>query len=306
MIDWFGTLNPFNIAPIVAMMAHNLDLYVYLFKVVIPPSHPLPGPRLPPHPPSHPSALTRSPPDSLPPRLSTSTFSVLQELAATKEGQLATLREFVPDAKPEDWTMVWAGQRVQIVKPDKELVGKLQFGTEVVASKDKTIVGLLGASPGASVSPHIAIEVLSNFESEFGERCRWHAMLAQMIPSYGRDVNKEKGLYAGILARANEFLLTGKSSGFRSSKVTIGRSFDNIDVDKNGEISMREMRRYLKKQGMDAKSIAALIKKLDANGDGRISRDEFVAGFGDFVTGTIELPAKPKKRRGWFSWLRLW
>ena len=90
------------------------------------------------------------------------------------------------------------------------------------------------------------------------------------------------------------------------SKVTIGRSFDNIDVDKNGEISMREMRRYLKKQGMDAKSIAALIKKLDANGDGRISRDEFVAGFGDFVTGTIELPAKPKKRRGWFSWLRLW
>ena len=353
MIDWFGTLNPFNIAPIVAMMAHNLDLYVYLFKVVIPPSHPLPCPRLPPHPQSHPSALTRSPPDSLPPRLSTSTFSVLQELAATKEGQLATLREFVPDAKPEDWTIVWAGQRVQIVKPDKELVGKLQFGTEVVASKDKTIVGLLGASPGASVSPHIAIEVLSNFESEFGERCRWHAMLAQMIPSYGRDVNKEKGLYAGILARANEFLLTGKSSGFRSSKVTIGRSFDNIDVDKNGEISMREMRRcaqncpvpqlaprtihartsevrvvacmrmphapsrrlvvlayvvgrYLKKQGMDAKSIAALIKKLDANGDGRISRDEFVAGFGDFVTGTIELPAKPKKRRGWFSWLRLW
>ena len=305
--DWISTFNPGNVLPTALMAASNLPLVRYL----------------------------------------------MTEVFSSKAQQLAALREFVPDAKPEDWTIVWAGQRVQIVKPDKELVGKLQFGTEVVASKDKTIVGLLGASPGASVSPHIAIEVLSNFESEFGERCRWHAMLAQMIPSYGRDVNKEKGLYAGILARANEFLLTGKSSGFRSSKVTIGRSFDNIDVDKNGEISMREMRRcaqncpvpqlaprtihartsevrvvacmrmphapsrrlvvlayvvgrYLKKQGMDAKSIAALIKKLDANGDGRISRDEFVAGFGDFVTGTIELPAKPKKRRGWFSWLRLW
>ena len=38
-----------------------------------------------------------------------------------------------------------------------------RFGTEVVTSADKTLVGLLGASPGASVSPHIAMEVLSNF-----------------------------------------------------------------------------------------------------------------------------------------------
>ena len=57
--------------------------------------------------------------------------------------------------------------------------------------------------------------------------------------------------------------------------------------------------RYLKKQGMDAKSIKALIKKLDANGDGRISREEFTAGFGDFVTGEINLPKKGKKKRGW-------
>ena len=86
----------------------------------------------------------------------------------------------------------------------------------------------------------------------------------------------------------------------RSSQVTIERSFNNIDVDRNGEISMREMRRFLKKQGMDSKSIKALIKKLDANGDGRISREEFTAGFGDFVTGEIHLPKKEKKKRGWF------
>jgi malate dehydrogenase (quinone) len=84
---------------------------------------------------------------------------LVKEVFASKDAQLAALRQFVPDAKPEDWTMVWAGQRIQIVKPDPKLIGKLEFGTEVLASKDGTIVGLLGASPGASVSPHIAIEV---------------------------------------------------------------------------------------------------------------------------------------------------
>ena len=81
------------------------------------------------------------------------------EVFASKDSQLEALRKFVPDARPEDWTMVWAGQRIQIVKPDSKVFGKLEFGTEVLSSKDGTIVGLLGASPGASVSPHVAIEV---------------------------------------------------------------------------------------------------------------------------------------------------
>eukprot|EP01052_Picozoa_sp_SAG31_P000487 SAG31_NODE_14_length_37953_cov_109.719660_21_plen_138_part_00 len=56
---------------------------------------------------------------------------LLSEVIASKDTQLATLRKFVPDARPEDWTMVAAGQRLQIVKPDKQKIGKLQFGTEV-------------------------------------------------------------------------------------------------------------------------------------------------------------------------------
>ena len=133
---------------------------------------------------------------------------------------------------------------------------------------------------------------------------RWTRVRAPVRPcgADGRDVNAEKGLYAHVLARAKEWLLDGKTSGFRSSKVVIERAYNNIDVDRNGEISMREMRRFLKKQGMDSKSIKALIKKLDANGDGRISRDEFVAGFGDFVTGAIHLPKKETKKRGWLWW----
>ena len=55
----------------------------------------------------------------------------------------------MPDARPEDWTMVTAGQRVQVIQPDKDVGGKLVFGTKVMASADNTIVGLMGASPGA-------------------------------------------------------------------------------------------------------------------------------------------------------------
>eukprot|EP00961_Rhodomonas_salina_P303654 3941316-Rhodomonas_salina.1 len=122
---------------------------------------------------------------------------LVSEVFSSKDAQLAMLRTFVPNAKPEDWTMVWAGQRIQIVKPDPVKGGKLEFGTEVLSSADGTIVGLLGASPGASVSPQIAIEVLNKFDRGMGAETKfnWHVALSQWIPSYGRDINAEPGLY---------------------------------------------------------------------------------------------------------------
>merc|ERR1719299_351235 len=88
------------------------------------------------------------------------TIYLVKELLASKQHRLDTLREFMPEAKAEDWTLSTAGQRVQIMKKDKKKIGILQFGTEVVASADKTIAGLLGASPGASVAAQIAVDVI--------------------------------------------------------------------------------------------------------------------------------------------------
>jgi malate dehydrogenase (quinone) len=51
---------------------------------------------------------------------------LIKEIFASKGAQLEALREFYPAAKPEDWTMVWAGQRIQIVNPK----GELQFGDD--------------------------------------------------------------------------------------------------------------------------------------------------------------------------------
>jgi malate dehydrogenase (quinone) len=76
------------------------------------------------------------------------------------QDRLAVLKEFVPTAKKQDWRLEVAGQRVQIIKKDPERGGVLQFGTEVVSSSDGSIAALLGASPGASTSISIMLQLL--------------------------------------------------------------------------------------------------------------------------------------------------
>jgi malate dehydrogenase (quinone) len=84
---------------------------------------------------------------------------LIKEVSKSKKAKFEMLKEFVPSAKEKDWTYYEAGQRAQIIKPEGRL-GSLQFGTEVVASSDGTISGLLGASPGASVSVSAMLDVL--------------------------------------------------------------------------------------------------------------------------------------------------
>merc|ERR1719247_3016681 len=133
--------------------------------------------------------------------------------------------------------MVWAGQRIQIVKPDAAGGGTLQFGTEVVASKDGTIVGLLGASPGASVSPSIAIEVLHKFNSAGDVVRPWEPALRHMIPAYGRDINAEPGLYDAVMAKARPVLLQGEMSGHRTARANANHLFDRLDAGHKGKLT---------------------------------------------------------------------
>ena len=70
------------------------------------------------------------------------------------------LRQFYPDAKDEDWELAYAGQRVQIIKKDEKTGGKLEFGTEAIATADGSLVALLGASPGASTKVNTMIGIL--------------------------------------------------------------------------------------------------------------------------------------------------
>ncbi|MFN3786098.1 MAG: malate dehydrogenase (quinone), partial [Thiothrix sp.] len=75
---------------------------------------------------------------------------LISEVLQTHDSRMRALREYFPAANSADWTLASAGQRVQIIKKDPQQGGKLEFGTEVLASADGSLAALLGASPGAS------------------------------------------------------------------------------------------------------------------------------------------------------------
>ncbi|MDF1763316.1 MAG: malate:quinone oxidoreductase, partial [Oleibacter sp.] len=110
---------------------------------------------------------------------------LINEARQSHSDRMNTLRDYFPECKSEDWTLAQAGQRVQIIKKDENGNGKLEFGTELVASKDGTMAALLGASPGASVAVFAMIEVL---ERCFADKMNshWGERLKEMVPSYGQ------------------------------------------------------------------------------------------------------------------------
>lgn len=109
---------------------------------------------------------------------------LVQQLMLSKDQRIEELQAFIPDAKAEDWDIVVAGQRVQVIKDtDKGGKGTLQFGTEVICSEDGSISALLGASPGASIAVHVMLEVMERcFPEQFDG---WEDKIKEMIPSYG-------------------------------------------------------------------------------------------------------------------------
>ena len=112
---------------------------------------------------------------------------LIQQLMLSKEQRIEELREFIPNAKSEDWDIVVAGQRVQVIK-DTEAGGKgtLQFGTEVVSAADGSVAALLGASPGASTAVHVMLEVIKKC---FPQHLKaWEPKIKEMIPSYGKSL----------------------------------------------------------------------------------------------------------------------
>merc|ERR1719254_165348 len=125
------------------------------------------------------------------------TVYLVKQLLASDNKKFAELMNFVPNAKPSDWLLVTAGQRVQIMKRDPKKVGILQFGTEVVSAADGSICGLLGASPGASTAVQVALDVLAKC---FGKSHmpQWSDTIKKMIPSYGTKLSDNPALYKGI------------------------------------------------------------------------------------------------------------
>jgi len=111
------------------------------------------------------------------------------QLMLSDDDRFEALRTYFPNAKKEDWRLWQAGQRVQIIKRDAEKGGVLKLGTEVVASEDRSIAGLLGASPGASTAAPIMLTVLETVFKEKVATPEWQAKIKQIVPSYGTKLN---------------------------------------------------------------------------------------------------------------------
>jgi malate dehydrogenase (quinone) len=110
---------------------------------------------------------------------------LIEQVLQSSRHRFAALTAFYPRAQPKDWKLEVAGQRVQIIKRDPKQGGILEFGTEIVAAEDRSLVALLGASPGASTAAFIAISVLEKCFSNELTATGWLPKLKEIIPSYG-------------------------------------------------------------------------------------------------------------------------
>ena len=131
---------------------------------------------------------------------------LIGQVLESSNQQFATLKQFFPRAVKKDWKEAVAGQRVETIKPLeskgwlKHEKGELEFGTELVVAEDKSIVALLGASPGASTGASIAIDVLEKcFKDELTAN-GWLPRLKEIIPSYGESLIKNAALTRRIRA----------------------------------------------------------------------------------------------------------
>lgn len=129
-------------------------------------------------------------------------YLVTQTLTS-KDGMYDELERFAPGIRQQfDWRVIQAGQRVQIIKD-----GDLQMGTEIVISDDRSFGTLLGASPGASVSPEIMLRCLEKLMPTIINQPQCQDKLNEIFAVHDLDaLQNDASLYRNTRDKVNKAL----------------------------------------------------------------------------------------------------
>ncbi|MDB6128177.1 MAG: mqo [Verrucomicrobia bacterium] len=133
---------------------------------------------------------------------------LIQQGTQSMADRMDVLHIFYPAAKTEDWKLIDAGIRVQAIKKTDGEAGIVHYGTEVITNSDRSISALLGASPGASVSVNIVLEVVKLCFPQLLATEEGKARMREMIPGYDTDFKlpQNEARFRVVQKRANELL----------------------------------------------------------------------------------------------------
>ena len=131
---------------------------------------------------------------------------LIRETFSGKTKLFKALQQFYPEAKPEDWRMHTAGQRVQVIKRSEIGKGELKLGTEVVVDSTHSIGALLGASPGASVAVAAMLDLLEQLHPSLAGTSDWLEKIQTIIPTYRQELVKNADLYRAVRGQIDPVL----------------------------------------------------------------------------------------------------
>ena len=133
---------------------------------------------------------------------------LVQQGTQSTADRMEVLRIFYPAAQAKDWKLIDAGIRVQAIKKTDGQAGIVHYGTEVITNTNHSISALLGASPGASVSVNIVLEVIKKCFPQLLASSEGRVRMKAMIPTYDEDIklSKNAARFREVSQRADEIL----------------------------------------------------------------------------------------------------
>ena len=133
---------------------------------------------------------------------------LMQQGTQSMAARMKMLHVFYPAAQEKDWKLIDAGIRVQAIKKTDGEAGIVHYGTEVITDANRTISALLGASPGASVSVNIVLEVIKKCFPQLLASPAGYARMKEMIPTFDEDMKlpAHADRFRAVRQRADEIL----------------------------------------------------------------------------------------------------